>query len=83
MDATINERLAIVETQIAQMQKAADERNEKQDEILDKLNTVVADMKSAKSFMGGAMWIGMGMVTVIWKILPWLVSMIRAKTGNG
>lgn len=82
-DMTINERLATVEEQIRNIKEDADKREETQKEILDKLDNLILDSKSLKSFMGGAMWIGMGMITVLWKIGPWLLSAFKAKTGNG
>lgn len=82
-DMTINERLATVEEQIRNMKEDADKREAKQDDILSKLDAIILDSKGMKSFMGGAMWVGMAMVGVLWKIGPWIVDFIRAKTGNG
>lgn len=82
-ERTIGERLATLETQIEFMEKEAADRKLVQDAMDAKLDTLILDSKSLKSFMGGAMWIGMGMVTVLWKIGPWLLSFFKAKTGNG
>lgn len=79
----INERVAALEVLVTEQGKDAAERGGKQDTMLELLNELKQDMSSAKSFMGGAMWIGAGMLAFLWKVGPWLVDFFRAKTGSG
>lgn len=82
-DYTIGERLVRVEEKIDTIEEQAKVREEKQDQILEKLNAIELSMASTKSFMGGAIYVGSAMVMVLYKIGPWLYNFIKAKTGNG
>lgn len=87
---SINERLAVVETQIEHMVEAGDRREEKQDEILAELKAareaaelVQRELNRYKGFLGGATFILSCVGVFLYRFGAPLYKLVQsAKTGG-
>jgi len=78
----INERLAIVETQIETMAEHAEQRAEKQDEILELLSSIQEEITRYKGFLGGIVFVLSCMGAFLYKFGAPIIKALSIKTGG-
>lgn len=64
---TINERLAVVETEMTGMKEDAAERKEIQEEMLDQLKQLNYTINRYQGFIGGVVFVVMALGTFLYK----------------
>lgn len=82
-DMNINERLAIVETQVERLVEDASTLDSKQDVILSELKEIREEMSRYKGFLGGIAFVLSCLGVFFYKFAMPVYNMVMKIKGNG